>query len=459
MLRLRSLVLFAALTGSSIPYAATPNPSAVRLSPNDFHYLGAFRLPGDGDRPDTFAYGGSAITYSPDGDRQGADDGFTGSLFITGHDRLAYGELPDGNKIAEISIPRPLSGVGIDNLPTADFLQGFSNAIGGHFSGLDEIPRVAMLYRGDTSGGRIQLAWGQHMQPDGVPSHGSISPRLEAPDFRGEWFIGNVPPISTNGYLFEIPQEWADKYTAGRTIATGRFRDGGWSGMGPSLFAYTAPDNNIAHGSRLPVTTLLSYESSRNSDEFTRALRGYQHPDEWEGGAFITTADGRMGIIFVGTKSVGSKYWYGFANPNGSDLVCPEDASIPQFPACRLASGALCPSVDLEECSGHNDYRGWWSTNFEAQILLYDPADMAKVASGELEPWQPQPYAYLSIDPHLFHNPSGVEPDMLGVGPQQRNRIGPTAYDRKSNRLFVVELFADEAKPVVHVWQIGSHEQ
>ncbi len=457
--QLRLSLLFAALAGLTLSHTATPGSEAGRLSPSDFHYIGAFRLPGNGDRPDTFAYGGSAVTYRPDGDRQGADDGFTGSLFITGHDRLAYGELPDGNKIAEISIPRPLSGVGIDELPTAAFLQGFSNAVGGHFSGLDEIPRVAMLYRADTSGGRIHLAWGQHMQPEGVPSHGSISPRLEVPDFRGEWIVGSASPISTNGYLFEIPQEWADKYTTGRTIATGRFRDGGWSGMGPSLFAYAPPDKDVVHGSHLPATTLLSYESSRNSDEFTRALYGYQHPDEWEGGAFITTSDGRMGIIFVGTKSVGAKYWYGFVNPNGSDLACPEDASIPQFPACRLASGVLCPSADLKECNDHNDYRGWWSTRFEAQILLYDPADLAKVASGELAAWQPQPYAHLSIDQYLFHNPSGVEPDMLGVGPQQRNRIGPTAYDRESNRLFVVELFADEAKPVVHVWRISSDGQ
>jgi hypothetical protein len=431
--------------------------SAERLVQSDFHYVGAFRLPGNGERPDTFSYGGSAITYRPDGDPDGGSDGFSGSLFITGHDRLAYGELPDGNKIAEISIPSPKSGVGVEALPAAEFLQNFHNAVEGHFHGLDEIPRVSMLYRDKPAEGRIHIAWGQHMQPDGAASHGSISPQLEAPDFHGEWIVGDAPQVSTNGYLFDIPQKWADKYTAGRTIATGRFRDGGWSGMGPSLFAYAPPDNETNHGSRLQATTLLSYESSRNSEEFTRAMSGYQHPDEWEGGAFITTTNGRMGVIFVGTKSVGTKYWYGFANPGGTDLACPEDASIPLFPACRNADGTLCSSVDLKECHGHNNYRGWWSTRFEAQIILYDPADLARVASGELKPWQPQPYSHIPIDKHLFLNPAGVEPDMLGVGPQQRNRIGPTAYDRKHNRLFVVELFADETKPVVHVWQIGPN--
>lgn len=41
-----------------------------------------------------------------------------------------------------------------------------------------------------------------------------------------------------NDYIFEIPSAWADTHLRGAKLATGRYRDGGWSGMGPNIFAY-----------------------------------------------------------------------------------------------------------------------------------------------------------------------------------------------------------------------------
>ena len=99
-------------------------------------------------------------------------------------------------------------------------------------------------------------------------------------------------------------------------------------------------------------------------------------------------------------------------------------------------------------------YRGWWSTRFDAQFILYDPAQLAQVAAGAIESWEPQPYASLDIDEYLFLNPAGVEPDMLGTGVQRRYRIGDVAYDRENALLYVLELYADGAKPVVHVWRV-----
>jgi len=160
-------------------------------------------------------------------------------------------------------------------------------------------------------------------------------------------------------------------------------------------------------------------------------------------------------VLFAGTKSIGAKYWYGFVNPKGPDKVCVHGASVGQFPACRLASGASCPPADMTECEGHNDSRGWWSTRFVARFILYDPADLAAVAAGRMKPWQPQPYAHLDLDRHLFHNPAVVETAMLGSGPQRRFRIGSLAYDRANGFLYVTEPFADGAQPVVHVWRVN----
>jgi hypothetical protein len=132
------------------------------------------------------------------------------------------------------------------------------------------------------------------------------------------------------------------------------------------------------------------------------------------------------------------------------------DQDVTDFVTCRMADGSPCPAEDFVECAGHNDYRGWWSTHFDTQFILYDPADLARVASGEIEPWEPKPYAAVDIDEHLFFNPAGVEPELLGAGEQRRYRIGDVAYDRDNGLLYVLELFADGAKPVVHVWRVGG---
>ncbi len=114
-------------------------------------------------------------------------------------------------------------------------------------------------------------------------------------------------------------------------------------------------------------------------------------------------------------------------------------------------------SEDLTECSGHTLWeRGWWSSSFQARFILYDPDDLARVAAGQTASWQPQPYAAISMDDRLFLNPSGVDTGSLGTGVQRRFRIGDVAYDRGNNLLYVLELFADGAKPVVHVWRIGG---
>lgn len=451
----------ALLVAVALAVVAGPASAASRLEPGDFNYLGAFRLPDEGERPKTFAWGGGAMSFRPDGDQRGAGDGFPGSLFIMGHDRLPYGELPDGNQVAEIDIPVPVRARRPEALPMARFLQRFHDIAKGRFADRDELPRVAMAYLNDpATGPRIHLAWGQHMQPpDSIPTHAWFGPDLARPAFTGGWFIGRQSDFSVNGYLFEIPEPWATRDFGGRRLATGRFRDGGWSGMGPALFAYRPWTDSAGTpappGTRLPELVLLQYASSRETERIEHALDYYQHPDEWNGGAWITTASGKEAVLFAGTKAVGAKYWYGFANPAGPDLPCVAGDFVGQFPICRLADGAPCPRSDLKECRGHNDFRGWWSSRFAAQFILYDPAELARVAAGAIKPWMPQPYARLDIDAPMLLNSAGIEPEMLGTGVQRRYRIGPVAYDRERGLLYVLELFADEAKPVVHVWKLG----
>jgi len=433
-------------------------PEYSLLSQDDFVYLGAFRLPGEEERPLTFDYGGNAMTFNPSGN-PGDGSGLPGSLFISGHDRLAYDELPDGGQIAEIGIPLPVISHNLEDLPYASLLQDFHNVAEGYFIGMDEIPRMGMLYLdAPATGARIHLAWSQHLQMEALATHAWFNPDLENPDLHGTWFIDDIHPYSLTSYMLEIPTEWAQACCGGQVIGTGRYRDGGQGGMGPSLISYLpwtdAAGSPAANGAHLPATTLLLYANAAETDNIEMSLNEYQHADEWEGAAWITKPSGASAVLFAGTKGTGSKYWYGFLNPEGTDLPCVDQSHVGEFPVCRLADGSLCPEEDMTECNNHTSQRGWWSTRFDAQFILYDPGDLLGVASGELESWEPQPYTVIDIDEQLFFGSAEWDIDWLGAGDQRRFRIGEVAYDRTNGYLYVLELYGDGVRPLVHVWQV-----
>ena len=435
-------------------------PAADLLGMDDFLYLGAFRLPEGEERPLTFSYGGEAMTWIPDADSPGTPDRLPGLLLIMGHNRMPYGELPDGNQVALVTIPAPVNSRDVEDLSRASFIGEFHSVASGYFTEYVEIPRVGMQYLDAAGGQRIHLCWGQHFhfEDTSTATHAWFGLDLSDPGMQGPWFIGNQSLYSTNNYLFDIPVQWTQDNTGGKLLATGRFRDGGWSGMGPALFAYSPwPDASgtpAAPQTRLQETVLLLYQSSETTEDIERAMDGYQHGDEWEGGAWITTSSGKHGVLFAGTKSTGDRYWYGFINPAGSAYPCLEEEFIGEFILCRDADGTPCGNEASWVCTEPASGRGWWSTSFSAWFILYDPDDLASVARRDLQPWEPQPYAHLVIDDYLFFNPSAVDTNILGTGTQRRYRIGDIAFDREHGYLYVLELFADEAQPVVHVWEI-----
>ncbi len=459
MVRLLLLSVVLTLAACAAPPEEAPSeapPSTELIQPSDLSYLGAFRLPGGEDSPQTFAYGGNAMTFNPDGDAG------NGSLFIMGHDRQPWGGLPDGGQVAELSIPTLVDSHTLDDLNTAAFIQNFANVAEGYFTDLEELPRTGMAYLNHPdTGPLIHLSWGQHHKPDvSQPSYAWFSTNLTAPNLQGLWYIGEQDWYSLNGYMFEIPATWADAHAGGRYLGTGRQMDGGWGGMGPSLFAYRswqADGSPMVSGTHLSEAVLLLYEDTQDNGDVVQGantLTGHQHPDEWEGGAWLTTASRKSAVLFVGNKGTGAKYWYGYRNPAGAEYPCVNTQAASEFTACRLANGAPCPEDDMVECEDHTSAKGWWCAEFTPRFILYDPADLAQVAAGALESWEPQPYAHLDVGEHIFDNPAGVDLEMLGEGIQRRYLFGATAYDRANGRLFVLELFADEAKPVVHVWGV-----
>lgn len=398
-------------------FIKTPGVSAsasTRLQPSDLTYLGAFRLPDGvpGFTVQSWQWGGYAMTYYPDGDPGGANDGYPGSIFGTGH-AWEY-------QVSEISIPVPVisASKNLSQLNTAGTLQSFREIMD---VGTLEIPRVGLVYlprQGSQSTDKLYFSWGQHMAEANHMTHGWCELNLTNPKIAGSWYI-DCPhnEYNTNDIMFEIPASWAAANTPGKLLASGRYRDGGWSGQGPSLVAIGpwSQGNPPANGTSLNYTTLLRYTSTEDPESWNEAtnhtMDNYHHSDEWSGAVWLTSG-AKSAVVFVGTKGTGN-CWYG-------------DSSGPCL-----------------DCAGE---RGWWSDGFEGQFIFYDPDDLAGVASGAMQPHEPQPYATMNVDKHLYHISST----------QQWYHLGAASFDRENGYLYVFEPFADDDKPIVHVWQVDA---
>jgi hypothetical protein len=405
-----ALMIILALTAS----ASLQILSEGLIFPARLTYLGAFRLP-DGPPEIGWEWSGEALTYYPGGDAAGPRDGFPGSLFGTGHNWNTY--------VSEISIPVPVISQtkNVKALAVAKTLQKFHDIRGGLFGYL-EIPRVGLEYlppQGRQTAGKLYFAWAQHMgEGETIPTHGWADLNLAAPHPAGAWRIRNYWNYVTGDYLFAIPREWAALFYAGRTLATGRYRDGGQGAQGPSLFAISpwTSGNPPAPGTTLPATPLLLYGNAYSAG--SPRMTGYARSDEWTGGAWLTVP-GASAVIFAGTKGLGNT-WYGC--PDGT--VWPDE---PPFPPD-------CPD------------RGWWSDRFEGQILFYNPAALVNVALGKIKTWGPQPYAVAKVDKYLFNIRSS----------QQKSHLGAMAYDRARGFIYIMEPLADGDKPLIHVWKIKT---
>ncbi|MFO7945908.1 MAG: hypothetical protein R6V19_03750 [Armatimonadota bacterium] len=388
------------------------------LRPSDLTYLGAFRLP-EPSGSSSWEYSGAAMTCYPGGDPEGPDDGFPGSIYGAGHDWDMH--------ISEISIPVPV--ISPTNNPAdlnrAQTLQPFTDVRGGvgNLDVLGEIIRVGIAYlppQDSQGSAKLHLCWGQHFQEDAERVASHMWCNLDLSGSRGAWWVDGYSPYSVNDYMFEIPRAWADAYTPGMRLATGRFRDGGWSGQGPCLFAIgpwnhgNPPPNNTV----MDAVPLLLYSSTATDAPPYHTLQDYHHADEWSGGAWLST-DTASAVVFVGTKGEGD-CWYGL--PDGT--VWPDEPPYPDDPTGQ---------------------RGWWSSRFAGQMLFYDPSELAAAARGPRQPYEPQPYTTMDLDGVLYH---------IG-GAQQKHHVRACAFDREHALLYLFEPLADGERSLVHVWAVG----
>jgi len=417
-----------------IPPSSNPDyevgelPVTQLIHAQDLIYRGYFRLP-EGSGGSDWDYSGHGLTYYPDGDPGGDSDGYPGSLFGFGHDHQLY--------VSEISIPAPMITKDLGAAYTADTIQPFSDLTDGIFQAEEMvIPRAGIAFLAHPQP-RLHFTFGQHIQ-DFEVSHGWAGLDLDRPDAQGPWVFDGFTNYVTNDYLFEIPPDWGQAIAPGPLLASGRAREGLWSGRGPGLFAYRPADLDSppSAGSVLPdVVPLLLYgEQSTGQPDIvsspSQAVIDYKEADHWWGGAWLTNDDGAA-VVFAGTKALGNE-WYGFANGVVWEHDCAED------------NPSTCPDVP----DWPYDNRGFWADSYQAQLIFYDPAELAAVARGELNSWEPQVYDTLVLDEYL------LDPT-LNHGDYKRDLVGAVAFDRENGFLYLIERMADEYRSVIHVWEIS----
>jgi PKD repeat protein len=360
----------------------------------------------------TWEFGGGALTHYPEGDPYGETDGYPGSLFGAGHD--------DDHMVSEVSIPAPAISAAkdLDELPVARILQPFSDVSDGLIElvpGANDHKLRGLTYlRPQVAQSTAKLHWS--VSSDGSERGYLGWSELDLTDLQAEGLWRMVPAdtpelhqMGAGYYLFEIPQDWADRHLGGRYLASGGKAQGGAidSGVGPSLFAsapWSSGDPPLS-GSDIAATVLIHYPDDRHCwDSDSCDHPQYPACDEWSGGAWLA-AGSKSAVLIVGSKGRGEAY-PGEAGPQDCD----------EGQDCRCSS-------------------------YQGQFLFYSPDELAAVAEGEKRPWDVLPYAKLNADQYLW--------------PGCSHRLGGAAFDRDRGIVYVLQRFADRwSQPLVHVFKV-----
>jgi len=410
---------------ASEPVSATTRPFEGRknlINPAGFEYLGAFAL------PESYSWGGEALAYNPDGDggQTGSSDGTPGSLFVTNLNQ------PENGLVGEVSIPSPVfsQSKNVVDLHQAAELTAAVNIRPANVNAWEYVDIWRTGLEVVPEEGRLYSAWSIHYTVGGE-KHASIS-CCDASDLAGSmkygaWYVGSpaVPPIDAmmNDWLFSVPQDWANTNCYGRNMVVGRCRDGGLSGLGPTLYAFSKAGNTLPpSNSVLEFTTLLQYGPVEGTD-YPHSIDGYNHADEWRDARWISAADQRA-VAIVGNKARGQN-WYGYYGERMRHDWVISDVPYPDF------------------WETDPDGKGWRAHNRQPMMIFFDPEDLAAVAKGTLLSYEPQPYAAFYFPEDLFFGSS--------------HEIFSAAYDPQNRILYVTEFVRElEGRLIIHAWKVNA---
>jgi hypothetical protein len=396
------------------------NVSNTVVDPARLTYEGAIRFPHDPQEID-WEYTHRALAYYPQGN-PGYDPGteLPGSLFA----------VNNADETAELSIPIPVDSGNVTDLPRAETLTSLTDIFPAIYDGSSTpggggLKAIGLSYH-PAAGGvteRLYYTIGNTYGTDqDAPAMGAFDVNLTAAT--AAWHIGGTPPNNVYPGLlstiaFESDHDWADAHTGGRSLIVGNAYISGYGvpSGGPSLYA-VAPweDGSLpANGESISAVTLLQYASGTTPGEQNI---NFSYDEFAEGGAWLTHVD-RHGVVVSYRRSVGD-WWYGYANGVG---ICEYNIPTPPF----------------------GDH-GTGATDWEAGLLFYNPADLAEVAAGTLDPHEPLPYA-------------GFDLAEYAMDPDSGRRAGAIAYDRARGYLYFIDHNGDpgySSYSLLHVFRLST---
>jgi hypothetical protein len=389
------------------PISATPAGSRGEkrpLGPEDFRFLGAFKLPQKACGQSTgYAAGCLALRIVNKRPR----------LFSDSH-------IGTGGAVYEVDVPALAKK---EPYPTAtivrewgDIYQGHKRKANGESYPLDgEVPTTGL--RWDEAEQRLWWVYAQKYNTENqdAPTFGATRFKGDQLTPEGPWKL-DVAQSWQRGGTLDIPAWFADKYTGGKRLGVGfggyySIFEGG--SYGPTLSAAAQP----TEGKSPDFITLLAYPIKH---ECVRDAN-YQHTAEsWMGrnpvnGRGTWNATDEIG----GEVSSGGAVWIDAADKHGLLFFA------------SLGTGRLAYEDGGVQAAGR-----------ENALFVYDPADLAKVAQKKGDHWTPTPKF------HAWKNPA---PAMAG-------RVAGVAYDAASRKLYVTFINAyiegEEGYPLVVVYQI-----
>ncbi|MBN1302177.1 MAG: T9SS type A sorting domain-containing protein [Melioribacteraceae bacterium] len=402
------------------------NHSNDLINPAGIIYAGSFYL------PEEFSWGAEAVTYCIDGDGgpsgAGASDGYPGSLFVMNLNQ------PENGLVAEVSVTQPVipSSKDIEQLKEVSILQTPVNIRPDNVNNLEfvDIWRTGLKYIGEQN--RLYSAWNIYFTVTGEkhPTISFCNSSDLADSYKyGAWHVGPADewPVDAaiGDYLFRIDNEWEQLFN-NYSLVTGRYREGGLSGLGPAMYAFDLLGNDVPEpGSELNITTLLQYGPVEESDNynFPNSIDGYNHADWWRDADWIYKND-QAAVVVIGNKARGDN-WYGYHGENMRHDWVIADLPYPEF------------------FETDPDGKGWRSHNLIPMAVFFNPQDLADVANRSKESYEPQPYAALRFNKNIFWG--------------DRAEIFSACYDEYNHVLFIAEfVYEMDGRIIIHTFDVDN---
>jgi hypothetical protein len=424
----------AAVFAPSLTVSERAEAASALLTPADFTYVGAFKLPSGsfGSPADTFDYSGGFVGGNVYNDPVAGK-----TLFIWGF-KSAF-QVSNEVSIAQIAIPATIkdpNAVGLSGLATGTTVQGFadpsrglgSQALVGNGYGSSVVYNGKLIgteaTQFDSNCTQTKSAW---VAPLKFSQSGATGPYA---------FTESLPArILGGGYMTLVPPEWQSALGGKVVSGNGPTSIISCGSPGPSLHVIDADTlaTQPAATTKISSFPLVYYVDQThqtlgawNSNSPTQVVNGKPVPiitvtDPHGRGTFtipyednsirmqgILFADGTSSVVFFGHKGLGP-YCYGI----GSD----------------------CGDLDEPDSKGDHAYP---YTEF---AWFYNVNDMIAVRQGQKQPWDIVPYTGWAFK--VFGDGSGGKP--VGV-----------AWDAATRLAYMVVPATNGVAPLVHVWRVAG---